>query len=111
VHQRPEYQASLASSGGWLRVFIIFALLTMPAFLRDALVSVASGSGGGLIALVLCLITMVALVGLLLGKRWAYYLFVAFGFFLLIQLGLAILSAPSNLLYTDWKFDVPVIFE
>jgi hypothetical protein len=111
MHQRAEYQASLASKGGWLGFFTFFSFLTMLAFLRGALASVVSGSGGALTSLVLGLITLVALAGLLLRKRWAYYLFVALGVFLLLQLGLVMLSTPDKLLYTDWKFDVPVIFE
>jgi len=111
MHLRPEYHASLASKGGWLSIFKFFAVLTMLAFLRGALASVVSGSGGALMSLILGLITLVALVGLLLRKGWAYYLFVALGVFLLIKLGLAMLSAPDMLFYTDWKFDLPVIFE
>ena len=111
MHLRPEYQASLASKGGWLSIFIFFAFLTMLAFLRGAMASVMSGSGGGLVSLVLGLITLVALAVLLLRKRWAYYLFVALGVFLLIQLGIAMLSDPDKLFYTDWKFDVPVAIE
>ena len=83
----------------------------MLAFLRGALASVVSGSGGALISLVLGLVTLVALIGLLLSKRSAYYLFVALGVFLILQFGLAMLSAPDKLFYTDWKFDLPVIFE
>ena len=83
----------------------------MLAFLRGAMASVMSGSGGGLVSLVLGLITLVALTVLLLRKRWAYYLFVALGVFLLIQLGISMLSAPDKLFYTDWKFDVPVVIE
>ena len=111
MHLRPEYQASLASKGGWLSIYIFFAFLTMLTFFRGALASVVSGSGGALVSLTLGLITLVALAGLLKRKRWAYYLFVALGVFLLIQLGLAMLSAPDKLFYTDWKFDVPIVFE
>jgi len=111
MHLRPEYQASLASKSGWLSVFIYFAFLTMLAFLRGAVASVMSGGTDGLSSLLLALITLVALAVLLLRKRWAYYLFVALGFFLLMQLGIAMLAAPDKLFYTDWKFDVPVIIE
>jgi hypothetical protein len=111
MHLRPEYQASLTSKGGWLSVFIVFAFLTTLAFLRGALANVISGMPGGLLSLVLGLITLVAFTGLLLRKRWAYFLFITLGVCLLIQLGLAMLSAPDKLFYTDWRFDMPIVFE
>jgi hypothetical protein len=111
MHVRPQYQVALASKGGWLSCFILFAFLTVLAFLRGAIADVISGSDNGLLPLVLCVVTLVALVLLLLRKPLAYYLFVALGIFTLVQLGLAMLSAPDKLLYTDWKFDVPVAIE
>jgi hypothetical protein len=29
----------------------------------------------------------------------------------LIQLGVAMMQSPDKLFYTDWKFDMPIIFE
>jgi hypothetical protein len=111
MHLRPEYQTDLASKGGWLTIFIIFAFLALLAFMRGAAASVVSGGVGGVSGLALTFVTLVALTGLLMRKRWSYYLFVLFGIFMLIQLGLAMLASPDKLFYTDWKFDVPVVFE
>jgi len=111
MHLRPEYQAALATKGGWLSIFIVFVLLAMLAFLRSAAASVVSGGVGGVMSLVLALLMFVPLIGLLIRKRWAYYMFLAVGIFLLIQLSLGMLASPDKLLYTDWKFDMPIVFE
>ena len=62
-------------------------------------------------SLLLALPTLVAIAGLLQSKRCAYYLCLALGVFLLIQLGLTMLATPDKLFYLDWKFDLPDLVE
>ncbi|MDP6616027.1 MAG: hypothetical protein QF790_02540 [Gammaproteobacteria bacterium] len=111
MHLRSEYQPELANKGGWLTVFFIFATLAFLAYLRGAAASVVSGIGGGLVSLVVAVVILVALIGLLWRKRWAYYGFLLIGAFVLVRQGLAMLSAPDQLFFTDWKFDLPILFE
>lgn len=111
MHLRPEYRAELASKGGWLSIFIVVAVLEVLAYLRSAAASVVSGGEGAQISLALFLAIFVALIGLLLRKRWSYYMFVLIGIFLLILLAMAMFASPDKLLFTDWKFDVPVLIE
>ncbi|MDP6437209.1 MAG: hypothetical protein QF790_04605 [Gammaproteobacteria bacterium] len=111
MHLRSEFQPELANKGGWLTVFFIFATLAFLAYLRAAAASVVSGIGGGMVSLVIALAILVALLGLLWRKRWAYYGFLLIGAFILVWQGLAILSAPDQLFFMDWKFDLPILFE
>ncbi|HJP03597.1 MAG: hypothetical protein CL799_11065 [Chromatiales bacterium] len=111
MHLRSEFQPELANKGGWLTVFFIFATLAFLAYLRGAAASVVSGGAGGLASLVLAFAILVALIGLLRRKRWAYYLFLMIGAFVLVLQGFVMFSAPEQVFYTDWKFDLPIIFE
>ncbi len=62
-------------------------------------------------ARILALLMLLAMIGLLLRKRWAYYLFLGIGLFLLVSGGLAMLNEPDQLLFQDWMFDMPILGE
>ena len=50
---RQEYDPGLTRIRGWLALFCGFAFLCILAFLRSAMATVISGSGGGLVSLVI----------------------------------------------------------
>ena len=108
---RQDYQPNLARIRGWLAVFSVFAFLSMLAFLRSAMATVISGSGGGLIALVIGASLLIAWVGLLMHKRWSYYLFLIVGLFWLAMMAVELMMAPDRWLIGDWAFDVPALGE
>jgi hypothetical protein len=108
---RQEYRAELANKGGWLAFFFALSLLSVLAYFRMAMAAVISGAGQGLIALVVALVMLVAWIGLLRGKRWAYYLFLAVGGFLLAWMTIDMIAAPDMLFHRDWAFDIAIAFE
>jgi hypothetical protein len=108
---RQEYHPNLAKIRGWLAFFCGFSFLSILAFLRSAMATVISGTDGGLIALIIAAIMLVAWVGLLRRKRWTYYLFLIVGIFWLAVTAVAIIRAPDQLLLTDWAFDLPIFGE
>ena len=109
---RQDYAPDLARIRGWLLAFSLFAFLSILAFLRSAMATVISGvGGGGLIALVMALVLLIAWIGLLMHKRWSYYLYLATGLFWLIMTGLELITAPDQWLFGDWAFDAPVLGE
>jgi len=112
IHLRQEYDPDLARIRGWLAVFCGFAFLSILAFLRSALATVVSGAGGGgLVALGIALVLLVAWVGLLGHKRWSYYLFLIVGGFWLAMTTAGLISAPDQWLVGDWAFDAPLLGE
>ena len=108
---RQEYHPNLTSIRGWLAFFCGFAFFSFLAFLRSAMASVMSGTDGGLIALIIALSILVAWIGLLRRRRWAYYLFLVIGIFWLAVTAIAIAGAPDQSLLKDWAFDLPIAFE
>ena len=106
---RQEYRPELASRGGWLGAFYCFSFLSGLAFLRSAMATVISGSGGGLTALILAVVILVAWLGLLMRKRWAYYVLLAVGVFWFAVTAVDMIAAPERMLVTDWAFDLPTL--
>ena len=105
---RQEYDPALARVGGWLLIFYIVTGLTILAYLRVSMAAVITALQVGRYGWVIALVMLVAMIGLLRRKRWAYYLFVGIGLFLLVSGGLAMLTAPDQLLFQDWMFDMPI---
>jgi hypothetical protein len=108
---RQEYDPGLTRIRGWLALFCGFAFLSILAFLRSAMATVISGSGGGLVSLIIAAVLLVAWIGLLRRKRWSYYLLLIVGFFWLAVTAAGLISAPDQWLFKDWAFDLPVIGE
>lgn len=108
---RQEYDPNLAAIRGWLAFFSAFTLLSFLAFLRSAMATVVAGRGGGLIALIIAALLLVAWIGLLRRWRWSYFLFLAVGFAWLAMMAIAIVSAPDQMLVRDWAFDLPALVE
>ncbi len=108
---RQEYDPALARVGGWLLIFYIVTGLTILAYLRVSMAAVITALQVGRYGWVIALVMLVAMIGLLRRKRWAYYLFVGIGLFLLVSGGLAMLTAPDQLLFQDWMFDMPILGE
>ena len=108
---RQEYDPALAKVGGWLLIFYIVTGLGILAYLRVSMAAVVIALQVGRYAWVIALIMLLAMIGLLLRKRWAYYLFLSIGLFLLVSGGLAMLTAPDRLLFQDWMFDMPILGE
>ena len=108
---RREYDPALARVGGWLLVFYIVIGLSILAYLRVSMAAVVTALQVGRYGWVIALVMLVAIIGLLRRKRWAYYLFVGIGLFLLVSGGIAMLTAPDQLLFQDWMFDMPILGE
>ena len=108
---KQEYDPALAKIGGWLLVFYIFAGLSILAYLRVSIAAIITALPVGRYGWVIALVTLVAMIGLLCRKRWAYYLCLGMGAFLLADGGLAMLTAPDQLLLQDWMFDMPILGE
>ncbi len=108
---RQEYDPALARVGGWLLIFYIVTGLTILAYLRVSMAAVITALQVGRYGWVIALVMLVAMIGLMRRKRWAYYLFVGIGLFLLVSGGLAMLTAPDQLLFQDWMFDMPILGE
>jgi hypothetical protein len=108
---RREYDPALAKVGGWLLIFYIVTGLSILAYLRVSMAAVITALQVGRYGWVIALVMLVAMIGLLRRKRWAYYLFVGIGLFLLVSGGLAMLTAPDQLLFQDWMFDMPILGE
>jgi hypothetical protein len=108
---RQEYHSNLAKIRGWLAIFCGFVFLSFLAFLRSALAEITSGKDGALLALIISALILVAWVGLLRRKRWAYYLFLVISIFWLIATAVAIVRAPGQMLLKDWAFDLPLLGE
>lgn len=108
---RREYDPALARVGGWLLIFYIVTGLGILAYLRVSMAAVITALQVGRYGWVIALVMLVAMIGLLRRKRWAYYLFVGIGLFLLVSGGLAMLTAPDQLLFQDWMFDMPILGE
>ena len=108
---RREYDPTLAKVGGWLLVFYIVIGLSILAYLRVSMAAVVTALQVGRYGWVIALVMLVAIIGLLRRKRWAYYLFVGIGLFLLVSGGIAMLTAPDQLLFQDWMFDMPILGE
>ena len=108
---RQEYDPALAKVGGWLLIFYIVTGLSILAYVRVSMAAVVIALQVGRYAWVIALVMLVAMIGLLLRKRWAYYLFLGIGLFLLVSGGLAMLTAPDQLLFQDWMFDMPILGE
>ena len=85
---RREYDPALARVGGWLLVFYIVTCLAILAYLRVSMAAVITALQVGRYGWVIALVMLVAMIGLLRRKRWAYYLFVGIGLFLLVSGGL-----------------------
>lgn len=112
IHLRQDYDPGLAKIRGWLAVFCGFAFLSVLAFLRSAMATVISGAGGGgLVSLVIAVVLLAAWVGLLMHKRWSYYLFLMVGCFWLAVTTAGLVSTPEQWLFKDWAFDLPLIGE
>lgn len=108
---RREYEPALAKVRGWLLIFYIVTGLSILAYLRVSMAAVVTALQVGRYGWVIALVMLVAMIGLLRRKRWAYYLFVGIGLFLLVSGGLAMLTAPDQLLFQDWMFDMPILGE
>ena len=108
---KQEYDPALAKIGGWLLAFYIFAGLSILAYLRVSMAAVVTALQVGRYGWVIALVILVAMIGLLCRKRWAYYLFLGMGGFLLVDGGLAMFAAPDQLLLQDWMFDMPILGE
>ena len=108
---RQEYDPTLATVGGWLLIFYIFTGLSILAYLRVSMAAVIIALQVGRYGWVIALVMLLAMIGLLRRKRWAYYLFLGIGVFLLVGGGLAMLTAPDQLLFQDWMFDMPTLGE
>ena len=108
---RLEYVPELARVGGWLLVFYIFTTLSILAYLRVSMAAVVTALPVGRYGWVVALVTLVAMIGLLRRKPWAYYLFLGIGLYLLVSGGLAMIQAPHQLLFQDWMFDMPILGE
>jgi hypothetical protein len=108
---RQEFNPDLENKGGWLSFFLFFSVLSVLAFFRSAAATVVSGRGEGLTLLAIAIFLLVAVIGLVLRKRWAYYLMVFIGVFLLLYTAMLIFMAPGLAMVRDWAFDVPPLFE
>jgi hypothetical protein len=108
---RQEYDPALARVGGWLLIFYIVTGLGILAYLRVSMAAVITALQVGRYGWAIALVMVVAMIGLLRRKQWAYYLFVGIGLFLLVSGGLSMLSAPDQLLFQDWMFDMPILGE
>ena len=104
---KQEYDPALAKIGGWLLVFYIFAGLSILAYLRVSIAAIITALPVGRYGWVIALVTLVAVIGLLCRN----YLFLGMGAFLLADGGLAMLTAPDQLLLQDWMFDMPILGE
>ena len=108
---KQEYDPALAKIGGWLLIFYIFIGLSILAYFRVSLAAIITALQVGRYGWVIALVMLVAMIGLLCRKRWSYYLFLGIGTFLLVDGGLAMLTAPEQLLLQDWMFDMPILGE
>jgi hypothetical protein len=108
---RQEYDPALARVGGWLLIFYIVTGLGILAYLRVSMAAVITALQVGRYGWAIALVMVVAMIGLLRRKQWAYYLFVGIGLFLLVSGGLSMLTAPDQLLFQDWMFDMPILGE
>ncbi len=108
---RQEYDPALARVGGWLLIFYIVTGLGILAYLRVSMAAVITALQVGRYGWAIALVMVVAMIGLLRRKQWAYYLFVGIGLFLLVSGGLSMLTAPDQLLFQDWMFDMPIFGE
>jgi len=108
---KQEYDPALAKIGGWLLIFCVFIGLSILAYFRVSLAAIITALQVGRYGWVIALVMLVAMIGLLCRKRWSYYLFLGIGTFLLVDGGLAMLTAPEQLLLQDWMFDMPILGE
>ena len=108
---RQEYDPALAKVGGWLLIFYIVTGLGILAYLRVSMAALITALQVGRYGWAIALVMVVAMIGLLRRKQWAYYLFVGIGLFLLVSGGLSMLTAPDQLLFQDWMFDMPILGE
>lgn len=108
---RREYEPGLAHVRGWLLFFYIHMSLTILAFLRVSLAAVVTALPVGRYDWIMALVLLVAMIGLLRRKAWAYYLFLLAGIFHLVRLSIGIIAAPGQMLVGDWMFDTPALGE
>ncbi len=108
---RQEYDPALARVGGWLLIFYIVTGLGILAYLRVSMAALITALQVGRYGWAIALVMVVAMIGLLRRKQWAYYLFVGIGLFLLVSGGLSMLTEPDQLLFQDLMFDMPILGE